>query len=131
MKARITSVGSRGTVTTVHFSCEAGEGAAVWKGTKIAPISGREYDAELDINQVLRVGENCTKEGDAAPSLKLLGEAIQVTGVVERCDDDGMIHLRLSLDSLVLVQSAGASPKPGEILRLVTPVEALQLSPIG
>ncbi len=130
MKVRITSVHSGASGTIVEFGCEAGEAAAIWKCAKAAPICSQEYLSELDVRLVLKIGENAVGVSGVKPSLELAGDEVLVTGLVESIGDDAVVCLRLSRDCLVLVESAGIGPEPGDMLRFTTKATSLQLWPM-
>jgi hypothetical protein len=115
----------------VHFTCAAGDAEAIWKSKTLTPVNGREYDVELDIDPILRMGENAAVELGLMPALAMIGTQVQIVAIVEQVDDDGMVYLRLSPDCIVMIESAGPKIQCGQALRLVREPMALQVTPFG
>jgi hypothetical protein len=128
MKVKITSMRTEGSGMLVDFSCAAGNGAAFWKSKRITPVAGKEYDAELDIALVLQVGENAEETAGVTPGFELVGQDVQIMGISEQIDDDGIVYLRLSRDCIVVIESSGAPPKVGQMLRMVVKSGLLRLT---
>jgi hypothetical protein len=115
----------------VHFRCAAGEAAATWRGATIAPIVGRSYDAELDVEVPLKIGENATLDATASRGLQLRGADVELSGAVEGVDTDGLVYLRLADDCIVMIESQGALFQTGDLIRLLISPRQMALSPTG
>ena len=131
MKIRVESIGSTGAGVLVHFTSATGEAAALWQSTKLTPLKGREYDVELDVDAILKLGENATVQLGRKPSLAMIGSKVQLFGIVESIDDDGMVHFRLAPDCITMIESLGSTFHKTDVIRLVLEPVTIKLTPIG
>jgi hypothetical protein len=131
MKIRLESIQLAGAGVLVHFTSAVGEAAALWQSTKITPAKGHEYDVELDIDAILKLGENASVQLGAKPGLAMIGTKVQIVGIVESIDDDGMVYFRLAPDCIMMIESFGSTFHKAEVLRLALEPVAIRLTPIG
>lgn len=93
--------------TLVRFSCSAGTAVAVWRGDEVR--ESESHDVELDINDVLRWGEDILAVQATVESVKTSDSSTSIVAALEFLDADGSGALRLC-DSIVLVDTTGLAP---------------------
>src|SRR5260221_1354651 len=105
MRAQVTWLTQTEDEIFVSFRTQLGTFVARWASKVHAPLQGKEYEVELDLDCVLGLNSNTRAADGVAPKLFNEGDQIVVQATVEAVDDDGMAYLRLARDCLIMVQT--------------------------
>ena len=89
----------------VCFETDIGEGIAIWKSLSDNPIIGNMYDAEFDVDDSIKIGKTAIHSDNHSYKLSYENSIIQLNGLVDSIDDDGMTYFRLGKDCLIMIES--------------------------
>jgi hypothetical protein len=130
MKAQITGflVTTRG-APLVWVSSACGATLGRWAG-RVPPVVGRACSVELGVATALG-DETATRGGEGTFALASSGADCVLSGRLESVDPDGMGHLRLAEDCLVMVEATPGWDEPGIWVTLRVPAERLTITPSG
>jgi hypothetical protein len=109
MKVQILDIYDRGgSSPTVSFSSEIGSAVGSWRGERLPEVS-RVYDVEIEIGDNLVWGHNICPVPGGRSEIKLAGDKVIITGLLEALHENGVATMRIA-DSVVLVDSSGEAP---------------------
>lgn len=131
MKINIIAVRNDSSEAVVSFRCQIGDAVALWRSTKLLPLVGQEYQAELDTGVVLRDDAIIHGASSVKSQLGCVGPKTRLIATIESVDDDGMAYLRLAPDCILMVESAGESVRPGVTVALDLEPTDLEVTPSG
>ena len=118
MKVVIKSYEESNDEIKVAFSCEFGEGIAVWQG--MIPKEGNSYDVELEISNVLKWGKDIHGTNSHLYSIEILNNRVCFEGKLESAsDEDGCCVVRFG-DSIILLETEGIPSELQSFLRFET-----------
>ena len=103
---------------------------ATWAPSSRPPVEGEELHVELDLDLVLDPATNTHRAAAGQPALVDHGDHVIIEATIEGIDDDGVAHLRLAPDGLVMVQTTGGV-SVGDAVRIVAPAGALRATPFS
>ncbi|NKE62564.1 hypothetical protein FXN61_39885 [Lentzea sp. PSKA42] len=113
-------VSAVGTDDVVSFRCSAGDGAGVWKAAE-PPVAGREYDVEVDVDDVrLRPG--------GVAGVRLDGTSV-VLGGLWQVTEDGATYLDVAGTPVSVEVIDGGAAVSGEVVEVVADRTAVHLFP--
>ena len=91
--------------TTVDFECSAGNGRALWLSEHV-PSKGDEVGVEFNIDSKIELEKNAWTTSQRQTSISRDSDnEIQVTGLVDGQDDDGVLYLRVAPNCLIMIES--------------------------
>lgn len=112
----------------VHFETDIGEAAAIWLSQSNTPDIGNVYDAEFDVDDSIEIGKTAIHSDNKFYSMAIKNNIIELNGLVDSIDDDGMIYFRLGEDCLIMIESEIGNLKVGEWLLLKFNMEDFEIS---
>lgn len=101
MKIHVTKVDTSQEDVIINFTSEFGEAEAFW-GSKPIPKENADYEVELDITDELVWGKDVKASTDKKYSIKLQGDFILITGILEKVSRDGLADFRLNKNIIQL-----------------------------
>ena len=108
MRIQVTEViPERSGVVTVGFQSVRGSARARWLGKNHAPVLGKSYDVELDVDAVADASTNMPMVAKSDTGISFTDETVRLSVVIEDMDEDGMAYLRLSDDCLLMMEVVG------------------------
>jgi hypothetical protein len=78
----------------VHFETEIGKATAIWRSLSNKPIIGNKYDAEFDVDDSIEIGKTAIRSDSNIYSIASDNNIIELNGLVDSIDDDGMTYFR-------------------------------------
>ncbi|ASA25498.1 hypothetical protein [Paenibacillus donghaensis] len=84
----------------VYFTAGCGEGRGIWQGPQAAAV-GAESQVEFELPELLMRWVDIVPVPPAAPAIRLEGERVVFTGILENIEEDGTGFLRLGQDLLM------------------------------
>ncbi|ANF97188.1 hypothetical protein [Paenibacillus bovis] len=91
----------------VHFSTEYGKAVAYWNGE--LPEEGKAYIVEIEIEEILVLGENLEICDEYQFRIGMEKETIYLTGYLESIEEDGYAILRLG-ESIISLEIKSPVP---------------------
>lgn len=120
MRARVLEI-TEGSM--VRISCDAGELAV--RATEVGDLAaGDEASIEFDVQAVLEMNHNAFATLSQTYSLQNIEGDVQMCGVVDGVDADGMVYFRLGPDSLTMIEALPGAFAENQWLQVCFP-EAL------
>lgn len=130
MRVIVTSTSRINSLTLVWFQCRAGQGVGIWsKGAD--PKTTFSYDVELDVDKTITDLFVEKLSELPAQSLKLSGDNLFITGLVEDVDEDGMAYFRLAPDCLLMIESGNTVFSSGDVIVLKVSSQDLLITAQG
>jgi len=130
MKVRIASVATDEPGATVRYECPLGASLARWGGA-VEPKVGDEFFVEYTFREPVQLGVNATVlTGECCASVGVADDLVQIVGLIEGLDADGVAFLRLAPDCLALIETE-SEVQAGTWVRLRLPVSKVELWAIG
>ncbi len=86
----------------IIFESELGIGEGFWDGKP--PSVGKKYSVEFEISDKFIWGKNIHKTDEKVPLLNLIDNNFIIRGMVEEIYDDGIIILRLTPSSSIMLE---------------------------
>ncbi|KTD83312.1 hypothetical protein [Paenibacillus etheri] len=102
MKIKITKSGLK--KDEVFFLTEFGEGRGIWCSAPVKP--GTETDVEFELSELLMRWVDILPVPASGFNIRLEGDKVVFTGVLENIEEDGTGYLRLG-ESLVMFECLG------------------------
>jgi hypothetical protein len=104
-------------VRAIVVRCRIGTAA----GSTTTPLErllvGKSYDAEIDIEYPLLLGENVWTTDERSYRLATAEATNTLVGEVDSLDDDGLVYFRLGVDALLMIEIVPV-PQRGDWLRI-------------
>lgn len=129
MKVELVAVSREESGFRVQFECGSGVGIASWMG-RTAPRVGQQMNVEIDIEDAISFPETARTSDRYEYKVSHRDGDVTFEGVVEDQDDDGMSYFRVSVDCLLMLDSAEEDLK-GQWLELNVSVNSVKMTPIG
>jgi hypothetical protein len=101
MKIHVTKVDASQEDVIVNFTSELGEAEAFW-GTKPIPKENTDHEVELDITDELVWGQDIKPSQEKKCSIRLQGDDIFITGILEKVYREGLADFRLNKNVIQL-----------------------------
>lgn len=131
MRIRILAARSGVDGDEVVFDTAVGRGIGRWRTPKFAPVVGRDYDVEFQLELPLGPAYGAIRPSVLRASLEYYEDAVVLTGQVECVEEDGVAYLRLAPDCLILVDAEVEAVAPGEWWSMKITPEELGIFAIG
>jgi hypothetical protein len=131
MRIQITEVTAEHSgVVAVGFQSVPGSARARWLGNNCAPVSGKSYDVELDVDALADANTNMRIVAEPDTGISSNGATVRLCAMIEDMDEDGMAYLRLSDDCLLMIEVAG-EVAVGSAVEIRFPQEAVTVTVTG
>lgn len=101
----------------VYFTAECGEGRGIWAGRPVKP--GEEHEAEFELPALFMRWVDLVPAGGEEYSIRLEGDELILTGVLENIEEDGTGYLRLGPE-LIMFECLGEPMALGGYVELRT-----------
>lgn len=109
----------------VRFESEFGEGRGIWCGTSEA---AGECNVELELPSLFMRWVDIVPAGGGAFEIRMDGDAVVLTGVLENIEEDGTGYLRLGSD-LIMFECLGEPMALGGFVEIRT--REIRLYPVN
>jgi len=113
------------TATIVEFSTNVGIGIGTCDNNEFRE---GEYYAELDIDQILEIGKNIKIVHEKNCFIRHSDHENEIQGIIDGVDEDGLFYLQLSIDCLIMIESANDCFKEGDSLLLTVNANSLRIT---
>jgi hypothetical protein len=127
MKMNINILGTSLKKDEVLFASECGEGRGIWCGAAVA--AGETYEVEFELSPLfMRWVDIVPAAGGGAYEIRVDGNAVVLTGILENIEEDGTGYLRLDRD-LIMFECLGEPMALGGFVEIRT--REIKLYPVN
>ncbi|QUL55528.1 hypothetical protein KDC22_02820 [Paenibacillus tritici] len=110
----------------IFTAAELGEARAVWCGPPVQP--GEVREAEFELPQLFMRWVDIVPSGSTACEMRIEGNTVVLTGILENIEEDGTGYLRLGRD-LIMLECLGEPMALGSYVEIRT--REIRLYPVN
>ncbi len=114
----------------VLFDATPGSAGGIWRSA-VPPVVGRSYEVEFTLDRIVDLDGNASVSKSGTPSLKLDGDRVTLTSLVEEIDRERIGSVRLAPDAAVTLDLADPRVNPGDWLTVTAGVDECDLYAFG